>query len=252
MRLIKTCLSLLILLAVTAPAWADPASATVAMAVANADRSDADRERDITSKPARILTFFGVEPGMEVLDLFSGGGYYSEILSHAVGPEGRVVAHNTKAYLNYVADEIAARYRGERLPNVERLTTETDNLSLSSNRFDLILIVLGYHDIYYSADYWPAINRDRFFEQIYRALKPGGTLAIVDHAAPDGTGTAAVQALHRIDEHFARLDIESAGFTFEASSDILRNPDDTRTLGVFDKNIRRNTDRFVYRFAKPE
>ena len=96
----------------------------------------------------------------------------------------------------------------------------------------------------------PRIDRDRFFEQVHRSLKPGGVLGIVDHAAVPGTGKSAAQDLHRIDEAFAKSDIESAGFSLEARSDVLRNPADDRTLLVFDEEIRGKTDRFVFRFVK--
>ena len=98
----------------------------------------------------------------------------------------------------------------------------------------------------------PKIDRDRFFAQIHRSLKPGGLLAIVDHSARQGTGSSSAQDLHRIDENFARKDIESAGFVFDGESSVLRNPDDDRLLPVFDERIRRKTDRFVYRFVKPK
>ncbi|HEX5765589.1 MAG TPA: hypothetical protein VFY27_08480, partial [Woeseiaceae bacterium] len=63
-------------------------------AIASEERPEKDIERDERSKPAKVLQFFEIQPGMRVLDLFSGGGYYSELLSRVVGPEGSVVAHN--------------------------------------------------------------------------------------------------------------------------------------------------------------
>ncbi|MBW2716097.1 MAG: class I SAM-dependent methyltransferase, partial [Deltaproteobacteria bacterium] len=222
-------------------------------AVSDQRRSDADRERDETSKSVEVLEFFGVKPGMRVLDLLSGGGYYSEILAYAVGPGGSVVAHTNDIYEKYHGQQIAARYRDNRLPNVDRLISNPPELKLGSEAFDVILMILTYHDIYYVSESnpkHPEIDRTRFFAQIHLALKPGGALAIVDHSARAGTGKRAAQDLHRIDESFARKDIESAGFVFESESDVLRNPDDDRTLLVFDERIRRKTDRFVYRFIK--
>ncbi|MBV1931684.1 MAG: methyltransferase domain-containing protein [Porticoccaceae bacterium] len=241
-------LSLIIIgLAINTPTLAN----TYTDAVDNPARSDADRERDKTSKPAAVLEFFAVQPGTRVLDLFSGGGYYSELLSYAVGPAGQVIAHTNDVYESSAGEETAIRFKDNRLANVSRLTSEMDNLGLEQASLDMILMVLSYHDIYYIADYWPKVDRDQFFKQIRDSLKPGGILAVIDHSAQPGSGKSAAQALHRIDEVFAKQDIESAGFVFDGASETLRNPEDTRTLGVFDEAIRRKTDRFVYRFIKP-
>ena len=186
----------------------------VAMAVADERRTEADRERDDSSKPIAVLSFFGVEPGMHVLDLLSGGGYYSEILSYAVGPNGEVVAHTNDIYEKYHGDEIAERYREDRLPNVKRLSSNAPDLKLGSEAFDMVLMVMVYHDVYYVSESnprHPKIDRDRFFAQIRHCLKPGGVLAIVDHSARPGTGASAAQDLHRIDQEFARDDIGAAG-----------------------------------------
>jgi predicted methyltransferase len=229
------------------------AQSGIEAAVSDQRRNDADRERDETSKPVEVLEFFGVKPGMRVLDLLSGGGYYSEILAYAVGPGGSVVAHTNDIYEKYHAQQIAARYRDNRLPNVDRLISNAPDLKLGSEVFDMILMVLVYHDVYYVSESnpnHPEIDRDRFFAQIHRALKPGGVLAIVDHSARAGTGKRAAQDLHRIDESFARKDIQSAAFVFESESDVLRNPVDDKTMLVFEERIRRKTDRFVYRFIK--
>jgi predicted methyltransferase len=203
-----------------------PSAAEVA--VSDPRRSDADRERDATSKPAEVLDFFGAKPGMHVLDLLSGGGYYSEILAYAVGSEGSVVAHSNDIYEKYHRQAILDRYRDNRLPNVERLISNPPELNLGNQSFDVILMILVYHDIYYvsGADpIHPKIDRDRYLAQIHRALKPGGILAVVDHSARIGTGNEAAQDLHRIEDAFAKRDIEAAGFEFEAESSVLRNND---------------------------
>ncbi len=230
--------------------FADSLSANIENAVNNPARSDVDRERDKTSKPVEVLNFFGVKPGMKVLDLLSGGGYYSEILSYAVGDEGQVVAHTNQAYEKFVGDAIKTRFGDDRLPGIKRMKTEVPALGLGDEKFDMILMVMTYHDVYFVAEFWPAVDRENFFHQIHSALKAGGTLAVIDHSAKPGTGKSAAQDLHRIDEIFAKKDIENAGFKFEAASDVLRNPDDERTIQVFDDSMRRKTDRFVFRFVK--
>ena len=219
-------------------------------AVNNPARSLADRERDKTSKPNAVLNFIDLKPGMRVLDLFAGSGYYSELLSYGVGPDGRVVSHTNTLYESSTGEEAARRFKDKRLPNVSRFIRDINNLGLEKSSFDRVMLVLVYHDIYFTADYWPPVDRGDFFRLIHRSLKPGGVLVVIDHSALAGTGKSAAQTLHRIDEVFAKQDIESAGFVFGGALDVLRNPDDKRTLSVFDESIRRNTDRFVLRFIK--
>lgn len=251
MNKFATVLALLTLLPVSGPVvLADTHLSAIQAAVDNPARSAADRERDKTSKPVEVLSFLGVKPGMSVLDFLSGSGYYAEILAYAVGDSGQVVAHTNEAYGKFVADAIEERFGKQRLPQVIRLNSELPTLGLGKESFDLILLVMTYHDVYYVADYWPAVDREGFFRQLRDALKPGGVLAIIDHSAKAGTGNSAAQELHRIDEDFARRDIESAGFTFQASSDVLRNTADDRSVQVFDESIRRKTDRFVHRYVK--
>jgi predicted methyltransferase len=225
--------------------------AAPADAVNNPARSQADRERDKTSQPSAILNFVGLKPGMRVLDLFAGGGYYTELLSYAVGPDGQVISHTNAVYESTTGEEAANRFKDNRLPNVRRVMTEINQLGLEEASHDVVFMALVYHDVYFTADYWPAVDRDHFFRQIHDSLKPGGILLVIDHSAMADTGMSAAQNLHRIDEVFARQDIESAGFVFDEASEVLRNPDDTRTLSVFDEGIRKKTDRFVYRFTKP-
>jgi predicted methyltransferase len=228
------------------------AAADFKAALAAPDRSDADRERDATSKPAEVLAFFEVAPGMRVADLFAGGGYYSEILSHAVGPTGRVTAHNNGAYAQFAGEQPARRFGDNRLGNVDYIVTEANALQLPGG-LDLVIMVMSFHDLYWveESQGWPAIDRRRFIEQVFASLRPGGSLGIVDHSAAAGSGIDAVGALHRIDEAFVKAELEAVGFRLAAASDILRNPQDDRTKQVFDPSIRRKTDRFVLRFEKP-
>jgi predicted methyltransferase len=236
-------------IAATADAGTDPA---ITRAVADLGRSEADRARDATSKPADVLQFFGLEPGMQVIDLFGGGGYYSELVASVVGPTGGVTLHDNQAYLPYVGEELETRFADGRLGSVIRIVSEADNLQLPANSADMILMVMCYHDLYYVDDGWPEIDRKIFWDQVLAALKPGGMLAVIDHVAEPGTGSSAAQKLHRIDMDFAKHDIEAAGFVFVAESEVLRNPNDDHTLVVFDPAIRRKTDRFVYKFKKLE
>jgi predicted methyltransferase len=224
----------------------------IAKAVAAPERSDKDRERDARDKPAELLTFAGLKPGMKVADVFGGGGYWSEIYTRAVGPTGSVTLVNNVGYFNYSKDDLKARFDKDRLKEVKRRVVETPNMDLGRDQFDLITIYLSYHDIYWvdETEGWPKIDADRFVTQLRDALKPGGHLLIVDHAAKEGTGSSAAQDLHRIEEAFARKDFTSHGFVLEKSWDGFRNPADDHTKLVFDPAIRGKTDRFAQLYRK--
>jgi predicted methyltransferase len=191
---------------------------------------------------------------MAVLDMFSGGGYYTDIISHVVGTDGRVVAHSNAAYLKYVGEEFAARHAKGRMPNVEVLMAENNELQLAKDQFDAITMILAYHDAYFDnpEDGWPEIDRAAMNAELFAALKPGGILGVVDHYAAPGSPAETGGTLHRIDPAIVVADLEAAGFVLDAQSDILRNPEDDHSQGVFTPGIRGNTDRFVLKFRKPE
>lgn len=239
-------------LLVAAPLQAADIPANIAAAVASPERSAKDRERDARDKPAELLAFAGVKPGMKVADVFGGGGYWSEIFSHAVGPSGSVTLVNNEGYANFAKDDIKARFAGGRLKAVKQLVGPTNNLGLGKEQYDLIEIFMSYHDLYWvdEKEGWPKIDADNFLKQLHTALKPGGKLLIVDHAAKAGTGSSAAQDLHRIDEEFAKKDFTSHGFKLEKTWDGLRNSADDHTKQVFDPAVRGKTDRFTQLYVK--
>lgn len=227
--------------------YADP----IDEALANPARPQTDLERDARSKPVEVLRFFGLEPGMRVADIFAGGGYYSEIIAQAVGTSGQVVLYNNAAYESFASKQLKARFAADRYPNIQRLTAEVGELAIADESVDMVIMIMAYHDIYWTADNW-SMDPVSFFGEIRAMLKPGGVLGIVDHAAAANTGNSAAQTLHRIDEEFARKDIESHGFRFTGALDALASPADDHTKSVFDESIRGKTDRFVLRFVKTD
>lgn len=204
-------------------------------------------------KPGAVLAMLGVEPGMTVFDIFSGGGYYVELLAALAGPSGKVIAHNNEAYLDFVKDELEMRFAGGRLGQVERSLVEANDLAFAPGSLDAALFVLGYHDIYSIAEdgSWPPIDRDLFLGHILSALKPGGVFVVVDHVALEGAPSQTGNSIHRIDIGLVKREIKAAGFVLDGESDALRNPDDDHIASPFDKTMRRRTDRFILRFKKP-
>lgn len=228
------------------------ADSIYARAVSDPARPAKDRERDARDKPAEVLALAGFEPGMKIADIFAGGGYYSELLGDVVGPGGSVLMLNNTAYQQFAREELKERLKDGRLGNVTPMLVESCNLRLGKDDLDGAMIVMSYHDLYYvdEAGGWAPINAGEFLDQVHAALKPGGVFLIVDHAATRGSGKSAAQDLHRIDEAFAKLDIESHGFKLEKTWDGLRNAADPHDVGVFDPKVRGNTDRFVHVYRR--
>jgi predicted methyltransferase len=241
---------LLALAPVAAGAATTPA---ITAAIADPGRPAADRARDADRKPAEMLAFAGVKPGMTVLEILPGGGYFTRLFSAAVGPRGTVMA--------YVPDEmVGASYKP--LDSANKIAAEPGRGNVRvvhdpamqdvppdfANTLDLVWTSQNYHDILNLA----GVDPIGFNGLIFKALKPGGTYVVLDHSAAAGSGISATRTLHRIDAAQVRKDVEAAGFVFAGESKLLANPADPRTAGVFDPSIRGKTDQFVYRFRKPK
>jgi predicted methyltransferase len=192
-------------------------------------RSAEDRARDAGRRPAEVVAFLGITPGMRVIDLIAAGGYYTEVLSLAVGPEGKVYAQNNEYVLKLRdgANERAmtARLADGRLPNVERVDREIVDLGLAPGSLDAALTALNFHDIYNGRGPDAA---DGFLKAILVLLKPGGVLGIVDHSGRTDLDNAE---LHRVEESRVYAAAEKAGFTVEAKSDLLPGTSAQAALG---------------------
>jgi predicted methyltransferase len=223
------------------------------MAVASEARPDSDRARDVDRKPVAVLEFLGIEPDMTVLDMFTGGGYYAEIISGVVGEQGKVIAQSNQAYLGFVGEAFKERFGSGRLTNVEVLMAENNELSLEADSLDAVMLVLSFHDLYHSdpENGWPKIDGPAFLSELKKGLKPGGIVAVIDHYAETGAPAETGDTLHRIDPAIVLADMEAAGFVLDGQSELLRNPDDDHGKIVFAPDIRGKTDRFVMRFRNP-
>lgn len=225
----------------------------IAQAVAAPARSAEDRARDEFRKPAEVLRFFGIRPGMTVLEVFAGGGWYSQILDGVVGPDGRLLAHNNAAYMQFVGAQFEARFANGGMPNTERLTAEANDLELAPASLDAALLILTWHDFLYGSEQfnWPDVDEQALVEKLCAAMKPGAVLGIVDHYAnPDDNPLEAAFKLHRIDPQRIRDDLAGSCFEFKASSEVLRNPADDHTTPSISGEFQSKTDRFALKFVR--
>ena len=219
--------------------------------VGASDRDQADRDLDEGRHPAETLRFFGIRPGMRVAEISAGGGYTAELLARAVGPDGKVYAQNSPFVLKrFAAAPWKARLRKPVMRNVVRLDRNFDvALPPEVKELDAVLVVLFYHDFV-----WQKVDRERFNEMVYDALRPGGIYGIIDHSAKPGTGLRDVEKLHRIEEDTLRAEVEKAGFELVATGEFLRNPSDTRDWNASPRTAgekRGTSDRFVLKYVKP-
>lgn len=239
----------------TDPRWSDPwLPANIAQALTHPERPQEDRARDGASRPEDVLALMGIAPGQSVLDFHAAGGYFTELLSRAVGPEGHVVAtyHEPDRVLSPGVRE--ARYGGERLPNVEVVLAKHNALDRPSQSLDAVLMSMVYHDTYWSGEGvdWGPVDQQALLAELYDALKPGGVFLVIDHQAEAGTDPyESAVATHRIDREVVLRDFTQAGFRLKAESDLLRHPDDQRDVQIFEDSVYRGTDRFMLLFERP-
>jgi predicted methyltransferase len=237
------------------PANAKPApiSTSIAAAMASPDRRPDNVKLDEGRKPAQVLEFLGLKPGMSVLDLFGANGYWAELMAPAIGPK----AHDTIwAPSQFMSDKVKA-YTADltaRKPNISVIASPFEAPDLPKNFADFVILNDNYHDTYWMSEKnkIPRMDPNAFLKAVYAAMKPGAVIGVIDHIAnPNSDTRATVDKLHRIDPNVVKADFKRAGFVFAGSSDLLRNPSDDHNLLVFDPKIARHTDRFIFKFKKP-
>ena len=230
------------------------APARVEQAVAAATQRSADNvAMDASRKPAELLKFFGLRRGAKVADMVGMNGYWAEIMAPAVGQRGHVTVWAPAQFMNEERKASFAAGVG-RLRNVSLVVSPFEAPELPARTFDFMLINLDYHDVYWeNAERGiPRMQPDAWLARVYAAMKPGGIVGVVDHAAAAETNPReTVEELHRIDPAVVRADFERAGFVLEGTSDLLANPADDHSKNVFDKDVRGKTDRFIMKFRKP-
>jgi predicted methyltransferase len=210
-----------------------------AAVLAQADRSDADRQTDKRREALKLLTFIGPKTGWTVLDMGADAGYSTELLARAVGAGGKVFGQNDKTN-----EKFEARRASPGMANAVSWIHPYNDPAAGLPPLDLITFLFAYHDTTFMG-----VNRAQMNKALFAALKPGGILVIADHSARPEDGANVGKLYHRIAEATVRAELEAAGFKLVESADFLRNPDDPRTAIVFRSPIK--VDEFVLKFEKP-
>lgn len=222
----------------------DVASPVIARALADPARADQAGD-DARRHAAEVLAFAGVKPGQQVVDFLPGAGYWTRIFTGIVGTTGHVYA---------IWPAAAAAHAAKPLPalqalNLANVTAAVDPALITVPApVDFVWTVDNYHDIPNKGVGEAGLTA--FNAAVYKALKPGGTYIVIDHAAPAGSGLSDTETLHRIDPAIVKKQVLAAGFKWVGESRVLANPGDNHSLLIFDPAIRGQTDQFVYKFRK--
>jgi predicted methyltransferase len=244
---------------------------SIAAIVASPDRSAADRTNDIRRKPADMLAFIGVRPGMVVLDVSAARGYTTELMARAAGPTGIAYGQNPPRNADRAppaqpegaaapppmanpgmpaaaaAPTLAERARNTttfHIVPVMRGFEDPAPPEVANASVDLVTLMFNYHDMGHMG-----VDRAKMNRAIFQALKPGGLYVIADHSGRTGTGISESGTLHRVEQAFVEQEVQAAGFRLAARAEFMRNPDDPR-----DRNTPMPAmpkDEFVLKFVKP-
>jgi predicted methyltransferase len=231
------------LLGAVAQAQQDEQAARMTTALTSAARPAEDKDRDAARKPIQTVQFLGIKTGDTVIDAIAAGGWFTEVLSAAVGPNGKVLAQNPQFFVSQQGFVEREKARHDRLKNVQAVHGELAAAGIVAQA-DAAVTALNLHDLYGQQN--GEAGAVAFAKGIYDALKPGGMFGVIDHVGVEGQNNAQ---FHRIQIAQARDVLTKAGFRIEAESDILRNPSDDHTKPVFE--MQRRTDQFLIRARKP-
>lgn len=212
-----------------------------AMASSLSGQSSEAKSRYSARHPEETLKFFGIAPGMTVVEALPGGGWYSKILLPYLGPEGRLEAGhypdgmwpNIRTDKDWVAERVedtrvwpqkAAAWNIENAANIGSFSF-SEMPSRVDGTADAVLFIRTLHNLNRLEDktgYFSATLSDA-----YRALKPGGILGVVQHRAPESsTDDWADGSAGYLKQSYMIKAFEDVGFTYEAASEINANPND--------------------------
>jgi predicted methyltransferase len=166
--------------------------------------SERDRKRDAWQRPAEVFDALEVKPGHRLADIGSGSGYFTFRLAAQVGEDGKVYTVDID---QTAIDKVRQRKEREKLVQVEPILGESDDPRLPDD-LDAVLIVDSYHEFR---------GYDRMMQAVFRALKPGGRLVIIDGEGPSGRPRTEYHRLHTIPAELVREEIIRNGFLFKES-----------------------------------
>ncbi|MFT7528082.1 MAG: putative methyltransferase [Arenicella sp.] len=235
-------------------------------------RSDKNKARNKYRHPVETLAFFGLKPGMTVLEIAPGGGWYTEIIAPAMRDTGVYISgsydvavegqpkyryRQHKTLLSQIADqpELYGQIKvASYSPPQSRDLWQEDSV-------DMVLTFRSTHG-------WVGAGLiDDVYSDFFKVVKPGGTLGVVQHRAPEGSDAVVWAKQGYVPEARVIQAAHKAGFVLEEKSEVNANPKDLKdneegvwrlppTLALGDEDREKylaigESDRMTLRFTKP-
>ena len=211
-----------------APPPAD-SDARLKWAIEGPHRSPANRARDVYRHPFETLTFFGIKKNMTVVELWPGGGWYTEILAPFLRDEGKLRVTNFDPATAQGESKNYATQFEQKLSATPGLYGKVEVLHVAppssiglgpDGSADLVLTFRNVHN-------WLQGGFDKqVFEAAYKVLKPGGILGVVEHRADPGTDPKKGDEAGYVPEQLVLDLAKSVGFKLAGKSDVNANPKD--------------------------
>jgi predicted methyltransferase len=206
------------------PGWAqNDAASSLKAAVDSKSRPAEESARDKYRHPMETLTFFGIKPNMTVVEIWPGGGWYTDILAPYLHDDGKLYVavakgENADEYKKKLADD-PARFGKVIVTHLD----PPDQMKIApTGSADLVLTFRNVHN------WMRGGNAEAVFKAMYTALKPGGTLGVVEHRGDSSKPQDPKAASGYVrEDHVIKL-AEEAGFILTGKSDLNANPNDTK------------------------
>lgn len=241
------------------------ADGAIAAAIAAPTRTPANIARDKYRHPAETLAFFGVKPGDTVVELWPGGGWYTEILAPLTTSGGGTLytAGGWDRGLNRIKEWQAANAATYGAVKLAEFPHGGTNPKVPDGSADVVLTFRNVHNWRFGG----TDNTANAFKQIFAMLKPGGVLGVVDHRLPESMDSALEEKSGYMKRSSVVAFAEAAGFKLAGESDVNANAKDTHdypggvwtlppTLAEKDKDRDKylgigESDRMTLKFVKP-
>jgi len=257
--------------AVQAAAGFGEDAAALAAILAGDHRSVENKARDPYRHPVETLGFFGLKPDTTVVEIWPGAGWYTEIIAPYVRDEGQYIAagFDPDSEIEFIRQGVA-RYQAKLDEYPELYDRVQQAVLMPPDKLDFVPpesvdLILTFRSIH---NWMPRGSQDLMFAAMYKALKPGGVLGVVEHRGIPSVPQDPEAKTGYVNQEYAIEMIEKAGFVLNGSSEINANPADTKdhpegvwtlppTLRLQEQNRETylaigESDRFTLRFIKPE